>query len=223
MHLIIVDSQKRTQEALSSGLRRAGHAVSPCSDVQQITATAEDHGANALIAATASPAAALAVTRNLRAAGFRLPLLILEPERSAEARAGILNAGADDCLSSPFAFEELLARVEALCRRTPSRDSANRAACCLTVDRSRHAAVRNGRSIRLTPLELSLLEFLIPREGDVVTRAEIEAHLYGINTRIASNAVDRVVGTLRRKIQPPGSTPLLQTRHGVGFLLQARG
>ena len=136
---------------------------------------------------------------------------------------GGLRAGADDFLVKPFAFEELLARIEALLRRRHGQRSPRVMIGHLVIDTVARQVTREGQPVTLTPREYALLEFLVARRGQVVTRAQIEQHVYDGRMEITSNAVDSTVCTLRRRIDQPGERSLIETHRGRGYLLRGTG
>jgi DNA-binding response OmpR family regulator len=162
----------------------------------------------------------LGLLRRLRQQDNNVPVLILTAKDTLEDRVRGLHLGADDYLIKPFAFAELLARVHTQCRRRYGRKSAPIVIGDLQIDTVARLAKRAGRTIDLTPREFGLLEYLALRRGEVVSRSEIEAHLYGETTDLMSNTVDSAVCMLRRKICPPGAPLLIHTRRGMGYVLE---
>jgi DNA-binding response OmpR family regulator len=147
-------------------------------------------------------------------------VLMLTAKDALEDRVRGLEEGADDYLVKPFAFAELLARVKALVRRRYDQSSPLVRVGDLEVNTSRRVATRGGTRIELTAREYALLELLAMRAGQVVTREEIVAHLYGSRADIASNVVDVYIGYLRKKIERPGDGRLIHTRRGLGYVLE---
>jgi DNA-binding response OmpR family regulator len=136
-----------------------------------------------------------------------------------EDRVDGLRRGADDYLVKPFAFDELLARVEALVRRKYARKDPVIRVGPLVLDTTSRKVSRDGTELDLSRREYALLEYLAYRRGDVVSRQEIEDHLYGERSFPMSNAVDRTVCTLRKKIERTDDPQLLRTRRGMGYVL----
>jgi DNA-binding response OmpR family regulator len=163
----------------------------------------------------------LSVLRRLRESRGETPVLILTVKNEVGDRVAGLRAGADDYLSKPFALDELLARVEALVRRRYGNKRPLIRVGELELDTALCQFRHLGSELELTPREYRVLELLIRREGAVVSRAEIEEHIYGDDVEIFSNAVESVVSTLRRKLEQAGAAPLIQTRRGLGYLLRA--
>jgi DNA-binding response OmpR family regulator len=160
------------------------------------------------------------VCRALRRNKVDTPVLLLTALDAVEDRVRGLDAGADDYLPKPFAFQELLARLRALSRRkVQARDASELAVDDLVLDLRRRRAQRNGNQIELSPKEFSLLEFLMRNEGQVVTRTQILDHLWGYDYATDSNLVDVYVAYLRRKVDKGHGRKLIRTIRGVGYAL----
>ena len=160
--------------------------------------------------------------RRLRARGDRTPVLVLTARNAVNDRVRGLDAGADDYLAKPFAVNELLARLRALARRpATSLDPVLRMAD-LELDPSTRRARRAGADIALTAREYALLEYFLRTPRRVVSRAQILSHVWDDNFDPVANAVDVLVGRLRRKIDREGLPPLLHTVRGAGYLLTDR-
>jgi DNA-binding response OmpR family regulator len=164
----------------------------------------------------------LAVCRELRAHGLKTPILMLTVRDTLSDKVAGLRAGADDYMTKPFAFEELVARIRALLRRQPTLDiSPALAAADLLLDRETHEVRRGGRLIELTALEFALLEYLMERVGRVSSRSVIEAHVWGMDHDPSTNVVDVYISRLRHKIDRDAAVPLIHTVRGVGYVLKA--
>lgn len=159
------------------------------------------------------------VCREWRRRGGATPMLILTARQGLGDRVTGLDAGADDYLGKPFAVEELLARLRALARRPPSPLDVILRLDDLEVSTASHAATRNGRRIKLTAREYSLLEYLMRNRGRIVSRSQILDNVWDDNFDPVGNVVDVLVGRLRRKIDLPGLPPLLHTVRGAGYHL----
>lgn len=222
VRLCLIEDSERLRRSLIAGLRDAGYSVDAAEDGEIGLRLARENPYDVILLDLMLPRLpGLEVLKRLRADGSAAHILILTAREAVEDRVQGLRAGADDYLPKPFAFDELLARVEALCRRAYQRKSPQLKVGDLVIDPATRMATLSGATIDLTPREFALLKFLALRSGEVVSRTEIEAHLYDENADVMSNAVDAAVYSLRRKIQPPGSVPLLHTRRGHGYVLTA--
>jgi DNA-binding response OmpR family regulator len=162
----------------------------------------------------------MGVLQRLRAGGGDAHVLILTAKDSTEDRVSGLRAGADDFMAKPFAFDELVARIQALVRRRHGQKNPRIAIGPLELDTAARRVIRDGVAVTLAPREYALLEYLAARRGEVVTRREIEDRLYAGQTEIASNAVDSAVCALRRRIDGHDDESLIETRRGQGYILR---
>ena len=160
------------------------------------------------------------IARRLRNQGDRTPILVLTAKDSPGDAVRGLDAGADDYLKKPFAFEELLARIRAVARRGPIPGTLRFQVADLTLDPASHEVHRAGRKISLTPREYQILELLIRRPARVVGREAMLDAVWGDAQDTGLNTVDVFVGTLRRKLEGPGEARLVHTVRGVGFCLK---
>ena len=163
----------------------------------------------------------MAVCRELRAQGKKTPILMLTARDSVDDRVRGLDAGADDYLIKPFAFQELLARLRALARRPAAVQDDILRLENLTLDTRTHQARRDAQPIDLSAREYRLLEFLIRHPGQVLTRTQIAEHIWGYDFDANSNVVDVYIRYLRRKVDDPFEPKLIQTVRGVGYKLEA--
>ncbi len=161
------------------------------------------------------------VCRNLRRHGISTPVLMLTALGMLDDRVAGLDAGADDYLIKPFAFEELLARVRALLRRGEPLESTRLVYEDLEMNLARHTVFRAGKPISLTNKEFSLLEYLIRRRERVVSRTTIGEHVWDMNYEPCSNVIDVYISMLRRKVDKGFEKPLIHTIVGVGYMLAA--
>ena len=220
MRLLLIEDSERLQRSLAAGLRSAGYAVDIAADGETGLWRAQEIPYDVVLLDLMLPnVPGLEVLKQLRARGSEAHVLILTARDAVDDRVKGLRAGADDYLPKPFAFEELLARIEALCRRAYGRKRPKLAVADLVIDRAARTVTRGGTPIALAPREFGLLEFLALRVHEVVSRTTIEAHLYDDNADLMSNSVEAAVYALRRKIQPAGTAPLLHTRRGHGYVL----
>lgn len=161
----------------------------------------------------------LSVLAELRAKGNQVHVLLLTARDTVADRVQGLRAGADDYLVKPFALDELLARVEALCRRAYGSKRSGVTIGDLEIDTTAKVVRRGGQAVDLTAREYQLLEYLARREGHVVSRTEIEDHIYDGNVDPISNVVDSAICALRKKLRTENSAPLIHTRRGQGYVL----
>jgi two-component system OmpR family response regulator len=166
----------------------------------------------------------LAVIRHLRDAGINTPALVISALGEVDDRVRGLRGGGDDYLAKPFAFAELLARVEALARRSATvvKETVLRAGD-LELDLVSRTVKRNGKEIDLLPREFQVLEYLVRNEGKAVPRAMLLQHVWNLNFDPRTNIIDVYIGRVRRKVEGDHSFPLIHTIRGLGFCLRAHG
>ncbi len=218
MRLLLIEDSARLQRAVAAALKRTGYAVDAASDGEEGLWLATTNTYDAIILDLMLPKMdGLTVLRKLREGGRDTHVLVLTALDAVPDRVEGLRAGADDYLVKPFALEELQARVEALCRRAYGVKRAVLHVGPLTLDTASRQASVDGAGLDLSPREFALLEYLARREGEVVTRTEIEAHIYDEHVDPLSNVVDSAICLLRKKL----GAPLIQTRRGQGYVLSA--
>ena len=216
MRVLFVEDSESLRRSVRRALRHAGFAVDTAADGAEGLAAAELNDYDALVLDVMLPKLdGLALLRRLRAAGKTTHVLLLTARDTVADRVEGLRLGADDYLVKPFALAELLARVEALCRRAYGAKSGALHIGPLALDLSARRLQRDGAEVELTAREWRLLEYLALRRGQVVPRAEIEAHIYDEFVEPMSNVVDTAVYALRQKIGPG----LIHTRRGLGYVL----
>ena len=220
MRILIVEDSQALRESLRLGLSREGFAVDVAGDGELGLSYARNNPYDVLVLDLMLPKLdGLALLERLRDAPRERPhVLCLTARDRIEDRVEGLNAGADDYLVKPFAFEELLARIHALVRRRYQERSSVVEVGSLVLDVVARRASVAGRQLDLTAREYSLLEYLARRRGHTVSREEIEDHIYGVNRLPASNAVDSTVCILRSKLGEDGRD-LIRTRRGQGYVL----
>jgi DNA-binding response OmpR family regulator len=160
------------------------------------------------------------VLRNIRGRGFERPVLVLTAQDAVDAKVEAFRAGADDYVTKPFAFEELLARVEALSRRTPTMAAAVLKVSDLSLDKNTRTVTRGGDAIELTPKEYAVLEYLMRHAGRVMSRTLITEYAWGYHFDPGTNIVDVVINHLRKKIDSAQPEKLIHTVRGVGYVVR---
>ena len=222
MRLLFIEDSPRLQRSVGKGLQKAGYAVDITGEGTEGLWYAESYPYDVIILDLMLPGMdGLTLLRRLRAKGKDTHVLILTAKDLVEDRVHGFEAGADDYLIKPFAFEELLARVQALCRRAYGKKNSCIQAGTLEINTTAKTVSRDGEVIELTPREYRLLEYLALRRAEVVSRKDIEEHIYNDLAGSLSNAVDSAICILRKKITPAGAAPLIQTRRGLGYVLGA--
>jgi DNA-binding response OmpR family regulator len=221
MRLLLIEDSIRLRTSIGRGLHKAGYAVDSSGDGEEGLWLAQSNQYDAIVLDLMLPNLdGLSLLRSLRAKQNGTHVLILTAKDTVENRVNGLQAGADDYLIKPFAFEELLARVQALCRRSYQRKNPKIAISDLEIDTAARLLLRQGKTIELTPREFMLLEYLALRRGQVVSRTQIEAHIYSDDADLMSNTVDSAICILRKKISPAGTRPLIHTRRGMGYIIE---
>jgi len=219
MRVLLVEDEPRAAEILAKGLREHAYAVDVAADgdaaIEQAAATDYD----AVILDVMLPRRnGLAVCRTIRESGSSVPILMVTARDAVDARIAGLDCGADDYLVKPFDFGELLARLRAIVRRGGQPVLPERIAIgALTLDTRGRRVVVGGRELMLTAKEYALLEYLVRRAGEVVSRADIAEHVWDEHYDPMSNVVDVYIQRLRRKIEDAGAEPPIRTRRGEGY------
>ena len=221
MRLLLAEDSERLRQTLAIAFRRSGYALDETANGNDALWMAKEGTYDAVILDIMLPGLdGLAVLSDLRKSGIATPVLLLTARDSVPDRVLGLQAGADDYLPKPFALEELLARVQVLCRRNYGKRSSTLMTGDLVIDTNARTARRGDVFLDLTAREYALLEYLALRAGEVVTRTEIEAHIYDELVSPLSNVVDSAICTLRGKLAVnANSAPLIHTRRGQGYLL----
>jgi DNA-binding response OmpR family regulator len=222
MRALIIEDDQTIAEFVARGLREAAFAVDVAADGDAGLELAASEPYDVAIVDLMLPKRdGLSVIDELRRRGRTTPVLILSARRSVDDRVRGLQAGGDDYLTKPFAFAELLARVQALVRRaTRSPEPTTLTAGDLTLDLLTRRVTRAGTPIELRPREFALLEYLMRNAGKVVSKTMILSHVWEYNFDPQTNIVDVLVSRLRDKIDRPFENKMLQTVRGVGYVLR---
>ena len=220
MRLLLVEDEARVARFIARGLREQAYAVDLAADGEDALYQAAVNTYDAIILDVMIPKKdGFAVCRELRAAGSRVPILMLTARDAVEDRIGGLDTGADDYLTKPFEFGELLARLRALLRRGGELRPSVISIADLTIDTRGQQARRAGRPVNLTTKEYALLEYLARNAGRVVGREEIAEHVWDETFDPFSNLIEVYINRLRRKVDEPFGRPLIHTRRGAGYVL----
>ncbi|NIP82369.1 MAG: response regulator [Gemmatimonadetes bacterium] len=220
MRILVVEDDKKVASFLEKGLREEGYAVDVAHDGDDgsLKATVYDYDL-AILDVMLPGKSGYEIVRDLRRGEKPLPVLLLTARDSKEDIVRGLDAGADDYLTKPFSFDELLARVRALLRRGGAARQERLLYADVELDRLKHTATRGGRDLDLTPKEFQLLEYFLLRPEEVVRRTELLEKVWDLHFDPMSNVVDVHVGNLRKKLRSSGD-PLIHTVRGVGYILE---
>ncbi len=223
MRILLVEDEARLANFIAKGLREQTYAVDVAPDGEEALYQASVNEYDLVVLDVLLPIKdGHAVCRELRSGGFRAPILMLTARDSIDDRVAGLDSGADDYLTKPFDFKELLARLRALARRSSSLRPAVIRIGDLSLDTASHQATRGGRPVSLTAKEYALLEYLMLNEGRVVGREQIAQHVWDESFDPFSNVIDVYIRRLRSKLDATGAAPLIHTRRGEGYVLTAR-
>jgi DNA-binding response OmpR family regulator len=216
MHILVAEDDLPVAKFLSSGLEGERYDVRLATDGAEVLRLLADGPCDLLVLDLNLPRiSGLEVLQRVRSERPRLPVLILTGSARVEDRVSGLDSGADDYLTKPFAFSELVARIRALLRRMPFEPVLHN--MDLELDRVGRVVHRNGRTIELTPKEFALLEYLMLNAGQNVSRSSIIQHVWKLSSDTMTNVVDVYINYLRRKIDSDGSARLIHTVRGAGY------
>ncbi|MFT5127153.1 MAG: two-component system copper resistance phosphate regulon response regulator CusR [Rhodothermales bacterium] len=221
MRLLVVEDQERVASFIMKGLREEGYSCDLAADGEQALEHAIIESYDLIVMDVMLPKRdGLAVTQDLRARGLTTPILLLSARHDTSVKVRGLDAGADDYLTKPFAFEELVARIRALLRRGTIVNEPILQLHDLSLDPATREVTRAGTAITLTVKEYSLLEYLLRNKRRIVTRTSIIEHVWDIHFDSDTNLVDVYIRYLRRKIDEPFEGKLIHTVRGVGYVLK---
>jgi two-component system, OmpR family, response regulator len=220
MRILVVEDDKKIASFVVNGLKQSGFAVDHSADGEQGLIMAQSIAYDAAVVDIMLPKLdGLSLIQQLRAKGTRIPVLILSAKASVDDRVKGLQAGGDDYLTKPFAFSELLARIQALIRRaTQTAEPTRLVVGDLTVDLLTREVQRGGEKVELQPREFALLEYLMRNPNRTVTKTMILEHIFDYSFDPQTNVVDVLVHRLRSKVDKDHA--MLHTIRGVGYVLR---
>ncbi|HEV2489686.1 MAG TPA: response regulator transcription factor [Candidatus Acidoferrales bacterium] len=222
MRILLVEDERKVASFVARALRENAYAVDVAATGEEGFPLATDNSYDAILLDVRLPGmSGVEMCRKVRQAGVQSPILMLTARSLVEQRVEGLDAGADDYLTKPFALAELQARVRALVRRGFRRGEAILRCSDLELDRHRRIVTRGGTKMPLTSKEFALLELLLMRSPDAVTRSEIIEHVWDSHFDSETNLVEVYINRLRQKIDQGRGTKLLHTLRGVGYRLGA--
>jgi two-component system OmpR family response regulator len=222
MRILVIEDDASVLDYISKGLRESGFAVDQAADGKDGLYKASAESYDAMVVDRMLPGVdGLTIVRTLRGAENHTPALILSALGEVDDRVKGLRAGGDDYLVKPFAFAELLARIEALLRRKESAGPVTRLRVAdLEMDLLSHKVTRSGKSLNLQPREFRLLEYLMKHAGQVVTRTMLLENVWDYHFDPQTNVIDVHISRLRQKLDKEFERPLLKTVRGAGYMLE---
>ena len=220
MRILMVEDDRKIASFVVKGLKQSGYAVDHCTDGERAFGLAQAVSYDAAVVDLMLPRLdGLSLIQQWRAQGVRVPVLILSAKASVDDRVRGLESGGDDYLTKPFAFSELLARIQALIRRaSQAQEPARLAVGGLSLDLLTREVRRNGEKIELQPREFALLEYLMRHPGRVVTKTMILEHVFDYSFDPQTNVVDVLVHRVRNKVDCDKT--MIHTIRGVGYVLR---
>jgi DNA-binding response OmpR family regulator len=220
MRVLLVEDDPKAARLLTRGLHEEGFVVDVAASAEQADERVAIVDYDVIVLDWLLPEMdGITLCRELRRRGAQTPILMLTARDALADRVSGLDAGADDYLTKPFAFEELLARIRALLRRSDLTRPVVLTVADLSLDPIGHRVTRGGVPLDLTPKEYAILEILIRRPGAVVSRVRLAEQVWEDGQDALGNLIDVHVSRLRRKLDPPDRPPLLQTVRGLGYRL----
>ena len=222
MHILVIEDDIEAASYVIKGLTESGHLVHHAADGKTGLGQALTGDYDIMIVDRMLPERdGLSIVSALRAANINTPVLILSALGEVDDRVEGLKAGGDDYLTKPYAFSELLARIEALCRRRqPEQTSSKLKVADLEIDLLKHKVTRAGNTINLQPREFRLLEYLMRHTGQVVSRTMLLEQVWDYNFDPQTNVIDVHISRLRNKVDKGYGTALLHTIRGAGYSLR---
>ena len=221
MRLLVVEDEIHLQTIIKKRLLKEHYSVDACGDGLEALDYLSVSPYDAVILDIMLPGlSGIEVLKKIRAEGNRVPVLFLTARDGVDDRVAGLDCGADDYLVKPFAFEELLARIRVMLRRSTEHTTDELTLADLTVNLKSHQVSRNGQNIELSGKEYAMLEYLIRNQGRVLSREQIEQHVWSFDYEGGSNMVDVYIRYLRKKIDEGFEQKLIHTVRGAGYVMR---
>ncbi|MDQ2766265.1 MAG: response regulator transcription factor [Gemmatimonadota bacterium] len=221
MKILVIEDDPTVGQYVKRGLEEQRWGVDLVTDGEEGEARAAAERYDLVVLDMRLPGrSGMEVLRAIRARGFERPVLVLTAQDAVDAKVEAFRAGADDYVTKPFAFEELLARVEALSRRTPTMSAPVLKVADLSLDKNTRTVTRGEEEIELTPKEYTVLEYLMRHAGRVMSRTLITEYAWGYHFDPGTNIVDVVINHLRKKIDSTRAVKLIHTVRGVGYVVR---
>lgn len=221
MRILIIEDERHLAKILKKGLEENGFIVDMCHDGEEGLYMAETNPFDAILLDILLPRMdGLTILNSLRAKNIGVPVLLLTAKGELEDRVKGLNTGADDYIVKPFDFQELLARLNAVIRRSSNKASPVISIDDLTINMHLKTVTRSGKEIQLSTKEYSLLEYLVLNSGRVISRTELTEHMYDTDFDLDSNVIDVYINYLRNKIDKGFGRNLVHTVRGAGYVLK---
>lgn len=222
MRILVIEDDPKINDFLKISLESEYYAVDTTANGEDGYYLASTNTYDIIILDSMLPGKpGLEICRDLRTHGVKTPIIGLSVKSETANKVGFLNAGADDYLTKPFSFEELIARIHALMRRPQSIQSDLLEVGDVVLDAKSHIVKKKGKEIYLTRKEFLLLEYLMRNRGSVLSRGMILEHVWDMNADPFSNTIETHIMTLRRKIDSPSKARLIQTVPGIGYKIEA--
>lgn len=221
MRMLIVEDERALRSVLIERLKKEGYSVDACATGADARHYLDTVPYDIVLLDIMLPGVdGLTLLREARRKGLDMPILLLTARDSIEDRVKGLDAGADDYLTKPFSHDELMARIRVLTRRKYQNTTNLLSLADLTMNLAAHTVVRGGKELRLSAKEYALLEYLLQNKGTVLTREQIESHVWSYDYEGGSNVIDVYIRLLRKKVDDPFDRKLIHTLRGYGYVLQ---
>ncbi|MGE5681083.1 MAG: response regulator [Bacillota bacterium] len=221
MKVLLIEDEKKVASFIKRGLEEEYYSVDVAFDGRSGHALALNEEYDIIILDIMLPQKdGISVLKDIRREKISTPVLLLTAKHTVEDKVEGLDSGADDYLTKPFAFEELLARIRALLRRSETDKSIHLKASDLILNTQTHNVTRNGIEITLTPKEYAILEYLLKNKNRVISRTKLSEHVYDYHFDSDTNVIDVYINKLRNKIDKDFDSQLLQTVRGIGYIIK---